>query len=271
MEEPQIIPNSVIGAVAEVLASHYYSHGKLNALFQRSGAPGEPPCGNCVEKCRVWFSRCNDDYDTNPLEVLGRAIQDFMDADPTEVFQAQREGQEKIRKVLAKNGLTYHLNGIIHTSGSGPASKQLVDILRSGDFPALEEDFKRSLAMVETDPPGAITAASAILESLCKTYIEDNGLQMPDKQTLGALWKAIKGRLLPPDLQSPLADDLQRIISGLTSVLDGIAALRTHVGSAHGRGPSAPVVGSIEARLSVNSAHTATMFILETWQDQKRR
>ncbi|WP_219582636.1 hypothetical protein [Vibrio parahaemolyticus] len=44
------IPNSVIGAVASVIADHYYSHSKLETLFMESGAPGDVPEGNCEKK-----------------------------------------------------------------------------------------------------------------------------------------------------------------------------------------------------------------------------
>lgn len=44
------IPNSVIGAVSSVIAEHYYSHSKLNALFMESGAPGNVPEGTAPER-----------------------------------------------------------------------------------------------------------------------------------------------------------------------------------------------------------------------------
>ena len=49
------MPNSIIGAVSSVLAAHYYSHSKLDALFMESGAPGEIPEVNCEKKCSSWL------------------------------------------------------------------------------------------------------------------------------------------------------------------------------------------------------------------------
>ncbi|MFQ2820548.1 hypothetical protein ACK3YN_16825 [Aeromonas caviae] len=71
-----IIPNSVIGAVASVIAAHYYSHSTLNNLFMESGAPGDVPDGNCETKCASWLKRCNNDPTVNALQVLGLVIQD---------------------------------------------------------------------------------------------------------------------------------------------------------------------------------------------------
>jgi len=270
MDEEQTIPNSVIGTVAQILGKHYNSHSRLNTLFQSAGAPGEPPPGNCVEKCRSWLSSCNRDYSINQLEILGNLIQKFMDNDSDDTSQDQKDGQERIRKSLAKNNLTYQLNGIILKSGAGLPSRQLVDILHSGDFTVIENEFHRSLTLSETDPPAAITAASSLVEALCKTYIEDNGLQMPDTQTITPLWKIIRdhiGLVPSPEVQ----EDMKRIMQGLASIIDGVGALRTHVGSAHGRSPSSPTVSPIEARLAVNSAHTAAIFILETWNSKKKK
>jgi hypothetical protein len=43
----QEIPNSVIGAVSQVIGAYYYCHSRLNGLFMESGAPGDEPLGNC--------------------------------------------------------------------------------------------------------------------------------------------------------------------------------------------------------------------------------
>lgn len=73
------IPNSVIGAVSSVIAEHYHSHSKLEALFMEAGAPGEVPEGNCEKKCASWLKRCNADASVDPLTVLGSVIQEYMD------------------------------------------------------------------------------------------------------------------------------------------------------------------------------------------------
>jgi hypothetical protein len=76
------IPNSVIGAVATVIAAHHYSHSTLNSLFMESGAPGDVPEGNCETKCSKWLKRCNDDPSINALEVLGAVLQGYMLINP---------------------------------------------------------------------------------------------------------------------------------------------------------------------------------------------
>lgn len=261
------IPNSVIGAVSEVLGAYYYSHSRLNSLFMESGAPGDPPEGNCVTKCSSWLKRCNSDSSVQPLEVLGAILQRFMDGEFDETDNWARE-QERVRRALAKNGLSYHQNGKVLKAGSSPSIRTLADILRGGDLSSLDAEFQRALASVETDPPAGATAACAIIEALCKTYIEDEGLGMPDKQTIKELWRVTKDHLgLNPG--SMADDDKKRILSGLISIVDGVGSLRTHAGSAHGRGRTEQAIVPHDARLSINAAHTLAVYVIELWRARK--
>lgn len=59
-----------------------------------------------------------------------------------------------------------------------------------------------------------------------------------------------------------LATDQHKVLKGISSIIDGTGAFRSHIGSAHGRGsPSSIVVA--EARLVINAAHTIAVFVLE--------
>lgn len=261
------IPNSVIGAVSSVLGNYYYSHSKLNSLFMESGAPGDVPEGNCETKCSRWLKRSNNDPSIiDPLTILGRTIQPFMDDEhPNE---RRQRGQERIRSALAKNQLAYHLNGVITHAGTTPAAETLADFFKKGDFVSIRAEFARAISNVESDPHAAITAASAIIEALCKTYIETHGLEMPTTQTIIPLWKATQNALgLNPDRL--LGDDQKQILSGLTSIINGIGSLRTHIGSAHGRGITPPSINSSDARLAINSAHTLVTFAMERWHSKQ--
>ena len=120
------IPNSVIGAVASVVAAYYYSHSNLNSLFLESGAPGDVPPGNCETKCASWLKRCSDDPSVDALTVLGQVIQRFMDQEPSEWRPEIADGQKRIRESLSKNQLTYQVNGYI----VGPANLVFADPAR---------------------------------------------------------------------------------------------------------------------------------------------
>jgi len=260
------IPNSVIGAVSSVIAAHYYSHSKLNGLFMESGAPGDIPEGNCEKKCSNWLKRCNDDSSVDAFSVLGEVVQEYMETEPSPFESNERisEGQKRINKSLAKNQLSYQVNGQIVLAGSNPTTKTLADYLKSGDFVSVEDEFKRALVHINTDPHASITAACSIIEALCKTYIETFELTMPSKQSVTPLWKEVKQHL-SLNLDRDIEEDQYRILQGLSSVVDGVGALRTHSGSAHGRGKHPPKIKVSEARLAVNSSHTLVTYIMERW------
>jgi hypothetical protein len=259
------IPNSVIGAVSSVIAARYYSHSKLNSLFLEAGAPGDAPDGNCETKCAAWLRRCNEDLAIDAFAVLGRIVQPFMDIPETDQQQEVAAGQTRIRDALARSQLAYQLNGYISFAGASPAARTLADYLRAGDYASIDAEFDRALRQLDRDPHAAITAACSIIEAVCKTCLDTLGVDLPTSQTVVPLWRAVQPHL-GLNMNPILSDDQKRILQGLASVVDGIGAYRTHIGSAHGRGVNPPPIEVSEARLAVNAAHTLVAFIMERWQ-----
>lgn len=271
MSNTRTIPNVVIAAVSDVLGNHYYNHTKLRNLFMEAGAPGEEPDGNCVTKCSLWLKRCNEDESVDAIEVLGKVIGLYMDADIEEDTHPDwHKGKERIKAALARHGMSYAGDNRIFGSGTGPATKTLQQLLRANDLPAITTEFDRALTMVESDPGGALTAACAVIEALLKIYIEDEGLEMPSSETVKPLWSTV-ARHIGFDPGAVADDDMKKILQGLSSIVDGIGSFRTHAGSAHGRGRKVYKVKGRHARLAIHSAHTLTLFTLETWDQRQRR
>lgn len=265
----QNIPNSVIGAVASVIADHYYNHSKLDTLFMESGAPGDAPEGNCEKKCSNWLKRCNENPRIEALEVLGAVIQEYMDLEPLSSLLGGpssfgvAEGQKRINNALAKNQLAYRTNGYVTKAGSTPISKTLEDYLRSGDFSSIEKEFERAVEHIHSDPHASITASCSIIEATLKFYIESfDDLVMPNKLNVMPLWSAVQPHLAL-NADATLAADQHKVLKGISSIIDGIGAFRSHIGSAHGRGSNPPSIVVAEARLVTNAAHTIVVYIME--------
>lgn len=234
------------------------------------GAPGDPPTGNCESKCAAWLKRCNEDYSIQPLEVLGKVIQKFMDLDGYYSNTEVAEGKRRINDSLAKNQLSYQLNGHIVNSGASVAVKTLADFLKIGDYASVEVEFQRAITQIDTDPHAAITAASSIIESLCKIIIESSLLEMPNNQSILPLWKIVQTELCL-NTNQVVNDDLRKMLQGLASIIDSIGAFRTHIGSAHGRGITPPSITAADARLAVNSSHTIVIYLMEKWKAKRER
>lgn len=259
-----VIPGAVIGVVSEVLID-FETHASMNSLFMYAGAPGDEPVGNKQVKAQHWLRAANKDLSVQPLDVLGKVIERIMDdPSPSETMQA---GRQRIGEVLARFNLSYSMGGVV-TGAEGVSSRTLRQIIQTRDLKSVDEEFSRAVQNLTSNPREAVSAACNILESVCKTYIEDEQLDMPAKQDLGGLWTVVR-RHLNFDPSKVADQDLQKILSGMMSVVDGIGALRTHVSSAHGAGRTRYALEPRHARLAVNGAHTVVTFILESWDRRK--
>ncbi|WP_234277220.1 abortive infection family protein [Billgrantia desiderata] len=240
-------------------------------------APGEPPEQSKPAKTKTWLLRINKESG-NPLEILGKIIELYMetpfeDEERISLFGSNLERPEVVfkRKLIAaleRCNLHYVQGGFI-SDGSNAPSRSLSELIKGRDVPAIEAEFNRSLENVHSEPREAVSACCNILESIFKTYIEDEGLSPPSKKDLQGLWKVVRSELgFNPD--SVEDQDLRRILSGMFSVVDGIGAFRTHASSAHGQGRKLYNIKPRHARLAIHSAHTLAMFVLETWDEKKQ-
>jgi hypothetical protein len=273
---PQI-PPSIIGTAAPILAD-WYTHSQLNALFDAHGFPGDAPLENKVEKCRLWLRNGNKTL-PDALSNFAQLIAEMMDSEwsppvayawETPPAAPTADPRDKLTASLAKDGLSYARGGYIHGAHLTGPSKSLGDRLKLNSIQEVETEFDRAYKSIEADPPAALTAACAILEAVCKYYIDTEKLTMPNKVTIGPLWSEVsKGLGLSP---AQLADDdLKQILSGLFSIASGVGALRTHGGSAHGHANKTYKIEARHARLAVHAAHTMAVFILETWDARGRK
>jgi hypothetical protein len=263
------IPAAVLSVCAEIAAVRE-THATLDNLFTYAGAPGDPPPGSKPAKALQWLRAANKDETVQPLEVLGRLIETYMEQplDPENSWDASRlEDRKRIADVLSQCDLQYIRGGKIGGL-LGIASRTLDEFIRDRDLQAVEAEFNRAMENIDTSPREAVSAASNILESVCKVYIEDEGLEKPAKQDLKPVWAVVRKHLgFDPSLVED--QDLQTILSGLIAMVEGIGSLRTHASSAHGTGRKGYKIEPRHARLAIHSAHTVTLFILESWHKRK--
>lgn len=212
------IPPSVIGVAATSLANSY-THAGLDSLFYAAGFPGDPKeNANKVDKCLDWLRRANSECD-NPLTLFGELIGEFMEKETqtTQWWTGQVENdddpREPLKRALAKSGLSYLTGGKIVGASVGAPTQTLGERLSKGGLETLEVEYRRAYETIESDPPAAVTAACAILESLCKLYLEAEGVELPNKATMSPLWKeATKHLGLSPELLED--NDLKKFFQG---------------------------------------------------------
>lgn len=108
------------------------------------------------------------------------------------------------------------------------------------------------------------------LKAFCRSILIELGDSLPDKKDIKALFGAVRKPLGlgadRPDLDPLIADDVRKILSGLATVVEGIGALRTHGGDAHGRERGYARLDRRIANLAIHAASTVALFLIETWQ-----
>ena len=262
-----IIPAPLIAVVSEVV-SKTETHASLDSLFMYAGAPGDPPDGSKHVKSLEWLRNVNKNDFVDPLAILGKIIEGYMEYVPnTWNTEQQDENKLRIEEALAKCQLRYIQGGIVSTSTASP-SRSLQDIIKKYDIKSIDYEFDRALKSIETNPRDGISAACNILEAICKVYIEDEGLEMPSRLDLLPVWVVVRKNLgfNPQNIEDR---DLKEILSGMFSTVNGIASLRSHASSAHSPGRKNYNIEPRHARLAIHSAHTIATFIMETWEKKK--
>lgn len=265
------IPQPIISVLSDHMAA-VETHATLDSLFMYADAPGEAPDLAKGAKALEWLRRINKECE-EPLSILGRLIEGYMEANlPKGAVPSWERNKvsfvDKMNDMLAKYGLRYLTGGHI-SDGASITSMSLKEVIAKRNIPAIEMEFTRALENIRTDPREAVSAACNIMESTFKVYIADENIQPPAKQDLQGLWKVVRDSL-GMDTKTIEDEDLKRILSGLYSITDGIGALRTHASSAHGPGRKIYNLKPRHARLAINSAHTLTMYILESWDEKKQ-
>jgi hypothetical protein len=136
------------------------------------------------------------------------------------------------------------------------------------DHAALEEHIERIENAADTDVPGAISAAKALIEATAKRVLSELGVPYDEHAKMHELVKDAQTALnLHPSVLAPTETgrrSIERILSGLTQVAIGTAELRNEYGPDHGR--SQPIVGLTprHAHLAVGAAATYCRMLLET-------
>lgn len=164
---------------------------------------------------------------------------------------------------------------LVTRQASGVVVAAFAEKTRLLDFDTVQRDVARAIASAQDDPEDAATAASSLIESVCRSILVELRLPLPAKKDIEGLLRAVQEPLgLSPgrsDLPAEIEADIRQVLGGLTSVAKGVGALRTHAGDAHGRERGYRRIDARIARLAINSAASIAMFLIETWERVQHR
>lgn len=126
------------------------------------------------------------------------------------------------------------------------------------------EYWKKAQLAVEIEPKDAVTQAYSLIETVCKHILEQKKVSLSSDMSLRSLLnETIKALKICPE-EKLLSEDIKKMSSGVISIAQGVGNLRSHFGSAHGRGAKHVELDPSKARLVVNSSGVITTFLMET-------
>lgn len=125
----------------------------------------------------------------------------------------------------------------------------------------------------ETYPTEAIGKSKELVESCCKTILEENGSTYDKNWNLGQLVKATM-QCLDVDANEinaglPAGDTVKRILGSLGNIAGGIAELRNPYGTGHGKPDSYKGLTVRHAKLAVGSATTPVEYLWDAHEWRK--
>ena len=266
---PRKIPIRVVAVAAHSL-SEYGSNKQIDRWLRLAEVPSAALSGgsNKEQKVQNALDILNKLQSHRALDALGVMLSDLIESKL--LGEEALQWRQEVIQALAEQGLRYVSGGRIIGQELAPTVSTFEQEIRSRNWGALDTEYQRAFEGIKDDPPEAVTAACAILESLCTIYIEAEKLELPKTQTLQSLWPIVQ-RALGLDPAGKEDNDLKAILQGLASVATGIAHFRTHTGSAHGRGLDKYRVQARHAHLAVGAAHTLAKFLTETWDARRAR
>ncbi len=144
--------------------------------------------------------------------------------------------------------------------GSDVAAERLATLT---DWKSVQDTWRQALDKIHSDPEGAITATRTLLESTCKHICDERNVSYENSWDLSRLYKAAAAAMnIAPDQHSEQV--FKQILSGVTTVVTGLGALRNSLSDAHGRGKSAVRPAPRHAKLAVNAGFAIAGFLIDT-------
>lgn len=171
------------------------------------------------------------------------------------------DGQSKYP--MPSEGDIAKLRGLLHadTSPGAMIASDRLDNLENWD--TVKRSWDQALAKVVGDPEGAITASRTTLESICKHICDERGATYEDSWDLARLYKAAAAAMeIAPDQHSEQV--IKRILTGVTTVVGGLAGMRNSLSDAHGRGKRSVRPAPRHAKLAVNAGFAVAGFLIDT-------
>lgn len=176
-----------------------------------------------------------------------------------------------LKRWIERDGFEYK-NGRLTPIGNGLQIASVAKVAKKLDAPELHRQIDRMMTAVESDPCLAIGTAKELVETTCKTILEDHNVEVDSEWDIGRLVKETRKvlGLLPDQIPQSAkgAESIRKLLSSLAALAQGLGELRNLYGTGHGRSGSSRGLASRHARLCVGAASTLATFLFETHEER---
>lgn len=161
------------------------------------------------------------------------------------------------------------------TDKNSVTSFQTEKIKETFDSEYINKQIEQMNKSINTHPDDAIGKAKELLESCCKTILKEKGVAINrtwdviqlNKETCKIL------KLTPDNIadSTKAGNTIKAILGSLSCISHGMAELRNHYGTGHGKDAKYKGLTSRHALLAVGAAVTAINFLWDTHKEQKNK
>ena len=165
--------------------------------------------------------------------------------------------------------IIYKLNGI-----SAVVENTAEDLKGKFSSKYLTQQIDLMLSMQKTNPTEAIGKSKELIESCCKTILDEMGISWSANSDVPQLTNTVlkELNLLPDTVQSsdPGAASIKALLGNLRAIPSKLAELRNPYGSGHGKSASFVGLEERHAKLAVGCSITFVEFVWNTYESMKR-
>lgn len=208
------------------------------------------------------------------LQFLCEMVHPIVRTDITEVSKLiqlfneylKYDGYELAEKIQISGHSVYAGRRIILSDEFLKRKKEEIKNVLSDEYVIKQINIMES--SVESSPELSIGVSKDLIETICKTILNERTIEFDKKWDLPKLLKTTAShlQLTPNDIpdETKAADTIKKILGSLSMVVYGIAELRNNYGTGHGKEAKFKGLNSRHARLAVGASSTLALFLLET-------
>lgn len=183
----------------------------------------------------------------------------------------ENDGYQLVEKTRI-SGKPVFIGRFVGTSVS-PGLNSAKETFSGTDVGYVSQQITRMETSVNQDPELAIGTAKELVETCCKSILSECQVPFSKNDNLPKIVKSTiqQLELTPADIpdQAKASKTIKRLLNNLATITQGVAELRNHYGTGHGKLSANKGLQPRHAKLAVGAASTLAVFLAETHKVKK--